>query len=77
MQTVINLIWNEGYITHYKCFLKTSNKIIIFKEMRMKKKRADVVFGKIIDWWGGRRETGKNSIYRKSTVNKYQKTAVK
>lgn len=37
---------------------------------------TDAVFREIIDWQGGRRETGKNSIYRKSTVNKYQ-TAVK
>lgn len=72
IQTVINHIRSQCCTTYYKCFLKTSNKIIFFEEMSMKKK-GRCRFGE--DNWlvDKRRETGKNSIYRKSTVNKYQK----
>lgn len=72
IQIVINLIWKQGCTTHYKCFLKTSNKIIFFKEMRMKMKgRCSFRENNLLVGW--ERETGKNRIYRKSTVNKYQK----
>lgn len=71
MQTGINHIWNWVCTTHYKCFLKTNNKIIFFNEMRMKKK-GRCSFQENY-WLAGCGEAGKISIYRKSTVNKYQK----
>lgn len=60
-----------GLYYSLQMLLETSNKIIFFKEMRIKKKGR--CHFQENNWWDEKRETGKNNIYRKSTVNKYQK----